>query len=58
MREVIQLDCLKKKITKETAVFYLEDNSEITLRISFERKGYRKDEFGVYSSFIIKGGEL
>ena len=58
MREAIQLDCLKKKIDKETAVFYLEDNSEITLRISFERKGYRKDEFGVYSGFIIKGGGI
>ena len=58
MREIIQLECLKKKINKEMAVFYLEDNSEITLRISLERKGYEKGEFGVYSGFIVKGGGI
>ncbi|MGF7109827.1 hypothetical protein [Treponema pedis] len=58
VQDVIQLDCLKRKITKETVVFYLDDNSEITLRISLERKGYGKDEFGVYSGFIVKGGGI
>lgn len=58
VQDVIQLDCLKRKITKETVVFYLDDNSEIMLRISLERKGYGKDEFGVYSGFIVKGGGI
>ena len=58
LRDIIQLDYVKRSLTKERATYLLEDGAEVMLRVSIERKGYENGEFGVYTGFMVSGGRI